>query len=68
MMGWLRRWGERDDRRLIKGAAAPPPDVDPIEELARIVGEAQERDAGDERNFERLAPRTKLWNRRRPKR
>jgi hypothetical protein len=26
--------------------------VDPIEELARIVGEAQERDAKDERRFE----------------
>jgi hypothetical protein len=58
-MRWLRRWGERDDRHLIKGAT-PLPEIDPIEELARIVGEAQERDADDERRFERLARRSGL--------
>jgi hypothetical protein len=46
-MRWLRRWRERDDRHLIKGAT-PLPEIDPIEELARIVGEAQKRDAEDE--------------------
>jgi hypothetical protein len=50
-MRWLRRWHERDDRHLFK-AAAHSSDIDPIEELARILGEAQERDAEDERRFE----------------
>jgi hypothetical protein len=50
---WLRRWRERDDLHLVK-PAAPLPDVDPIEELARIVGEAQERDTEDERRFDHL--------------
>jgi hypothetical protein len=55
-MRWLRRWRERDDRHLIKATAPSPlPEIDPIEELARIVGEAQERDAADERRFESLA-------------
>ena len=61
---WLRRWRERDDRRLIKSAAAPLPEIDPIDELARIVGDAQERDADDEGRFERLARPTPLWDRR----
>jgi hypothetical protein len=52
-MRWLRRWRERDDRHLIKATSPSPlPEIDPIEELARIVGEAQERDAEDERRFE----------------
>jgi hypothetical protein len=46
---WLRRWRQRDDLHLMKRAAALP--VDPIEELRRIVGEAQERDAEDERRL-----------------
>ena len=66
MMRWLRRWRERDDRHLIKSAAAPLPDIDPIEELARIVGEAQERDTADEQRYERLARPNR--DRRRPKR
>jgi hypothetical protein len=53
-MRWLRRWRERDDRHLFK-AATPLPEIDPVEELARIVGEAQESDAEDERRFDRLA-------------
>ena len=37
-MRWLRRWRERDDRHLFKSAAAAPlPDIDPIEELDRLV-------------------------------
>jgi hypothetical protein len=32
-----------------------PADVDPIEEVARIINEAQERDAQDERRFDELA-------------
>jgi hypothetical protein len=47
MLRWLRRWRERDDRHLFK-AAVPLP-VDPLEELIRVVNEAQERDAEDER-------------------
>jgi hypothetical protein len=41
MLRWLHRWRERDDRSLVKGAA-PLPDIDPIEELRRIVGELRE--------------------------
>jgi hypothetical protein len=58
MLRWLRRWRERDDQRLVKRAAEP--DIDPIEELARIVGQAQDRDAEDERrliDFGRSGPR-----------
>ena len=54
MMRWPRRWRERDDRHLIKGAT-PLPEIDPIDELAGIVGEAQKRDAEDERRFKRMA-------------
>jgi hypothetical protein len=43
-LGWLHRWRQRDDRHLFK-SQHPLPEIDPIEELARIVGEAQERDA-----------------------
>lgn len=53
MMGWLRRWRERDDRHLVK-SAAPSLDIDPIEELDRLISEAQERDDEDEHRFERL--------------
>ena len=39
MEQWLRRSHERDDRPLVK-RAGPLPDIDPIEELIRILGEA----------------------------
>ncbi len=39
-MSWLRRWRERDDRDLIK-SAAPLPEIDPIEELDRIISAAK---------------------------
>src|SRR5271156_878471 len=69
MLRWLRRWRERDDRRLVK-RVAPLPDVDPIEELARVVGEAQERDADDEARLDRLTrgDRPPPYRRRRPDR
>jgi hypothetical protein len=36
-MRWLRRWRERDDRHLFKATPpAPLPEIDPIEELARM--------------------------------
>ena len=47
----LRRSRERDDRHLFK-ARAPSP-VDPLDELIRMVDEAQERDAEDERRLYR---------------
>lgn len=50
MLRWLRRWRERDDRHLVK-RAEPSADVDPREELMRVVNEAQERDAEDERRL-----------------
>ena len=50
MLRWLRRWRERDDGHLIK-RAAPVADVDPLEELMRVVNAAQERDAEDERRL-----------------
>jgi len=40
----------------------PVDDIDPIEELARIFNEAQERDAKDEGRFDALA-RTEPLNR-----
>jgi hypothetical protein len=65
-MRWLRRWRERDDRHLIKSAAQLP-DIDPIEELERLIREAQERDAEDEGRFERLS-RPSPFRDRRPNR
>jgi hypothetical protein len=66
-MRWLRRWRERDDRHLIKATSPSPlPEIDPIEELARIVGEAQERGAENEGRFERLSRPSQMRDRRRP--
>ena len=45
-----RRWRERDDGHLVK-PAGPLADLDPLEELIRVVNEAQERDAEDERRL-----------------
>jgi len=52
MLSWLRRLRERDDRCLVKPVAQSP-DVDPIEELVRIIGEAQDSDAADEARLDR---------------
>jgi hypothetical protein len=49
LIRWLRRWQQRDDRHLVKRAASEA--ADPIEELLQIVGEAQDRDAVDERRL-----------------
>jgi hypothetical protein len=54
-MQLLRRWRQRDDLHLFKRP-------DPIEELRQAVGEAQERDAVDER---RLYPTKSSHQRRR---
>jgi hypothetical protein len=61
-------WRERDDRHLFK-AAAPLP-VDPLDELIRVVNEAQERDAEDERRLYRpmSGSRSVSFQRRRPDR
>ncbi len=51
MFDWLRR---RRSGTQSNGPATPPgpvPKVDPIEELLRIVGEAQDHDAEDERRL-----------------
>jgi hypothetical protein len=44
---WLRGWRERDDQHLVKRAALLRADL--IDDLSRIINEAQERDAEDER-------------------
>ena len=47
----LRRQRERDDGHLVK-PTGPSADMDPLdEELIRVVNEAQERDAEDERRL-----------------
>ena len=61
MVQWLRRWHERDDRPLVK-RGEPLPDIDPIEELIRILGEANANSfsAGDirgVREFKRRGPK-----------
>ena len=43
----LRRRRERDDGHLVK-PTGPSAEIDPVEELIRVVSEAQERDAEDE--------------------
>ena len=45
--------GGRRHRDLVK--RGPLDDIDPIEELARIINEAQDRDDLDERRFDALA-------------
>ena len=44
---WLHRWRQRDDQHLVKRSA--PETADPIDQLRRLINEAQERDAADER-------------------
>jgi hypothetical protein len=68
MLRWLRRWRERDDQHLVKRAAPLP--VDPIDELIRVVNDAQERDADDERPLYHPMPgdRASSYQRRRPHR
>ena len=67
MIRWLRRWRERDDLHLFK-SAAPLPEIDPIEELDRLISEAQDRDAEDERRFEQLSPPSPILDQRPPNR
>ena len=58
MEQWLRRSHERDDRPLVK-RAGPLPDIDPIEELIRILGEANANSfsAGDIRGVREIKRR-----------
>jgi hypothetical protein len=69
MLSWLRRLRERDDRSLVKPVAQLP-DVDPIEELVRIIGEAQDSDAAEEARLGHLmrGDRPSSYQRRRPDR
>jgi hypothetical protein len=46
---WPHRWRRRDDPHLVKRATPDP--VDSIDELRRIINEAQEHDAADERRL-----------------
>ena len=46
----LRRRRERDDGHLVKPTGSSA-DFDPVEELIRVVSQAQERDAEDERRL-----------------
>jgi hypothetical protein len=62
---WLRRWRQRDDQHLFKAAAFP---TDPIDELRRLVNEAQERDAEDERRQYPMRGRPSSYRRPRPDR
>jgi hypothetical protein len=67
VLRWLRRWRERDDQRLIE-----PPllgKVDLLEELIRVVNEAQEHDAHDERRLyePKLEERSPSFQRRQAK-
>jgi hypothetical protein len=58
---------QRDDQHLIKRAASLP--IDPIDELIRIVNQAQERDAEDERRlYPTRGDRPMSFQRRRPDR
>jgi hypothetical protein len=51
----LPRWRQWDDQHLVKRAALGT--ADPIDELRRLVDEAQERDAADERRLYSLRDR-----------
>ena len=64
----LRRWRERDDRHIFKGAATSP--VDPIDELIRAVNEAQDGDIeGEHGLYSPLrSDRPSSFRRRRPDR
>jgi hypothetical protein len=65
MPAGLRRWRERDDGHLVK-PAGPLAD---IELLGRIVNEAQERDAEDERRlYDPMLRDRPSFQRRRPDR
>ncbi len=66
MLRWLRRWREQDDQQLVKPGSLEH--VDPLEELIRVVNEAQERDAQDERRLydPMLGERPSSFQRRRP--
>lgn len=46
MLRWLRRQREGDDHRLVRPKSSEH--LEPLEELIRVVNEAQERDARDE--------------------
>ena len=65
----LRRRCERDDGHLVKPTGSSA-DIDPVEELIRVVREAQERDAEDERRLYHpmRGDRPSSFHRRRPDR
>ena len=64
-----RRRRERDDGHLVKPTGSSA-DIDPVEELIRVVSEAQERDAEDELRLYHSVrgDRRSSFQRRRPER
>jgi hypothetical protein len=68
MPNGLRRQRERDDGHLVKPAGSSA-DIDPLQELIRVVSEAQERDAEDElRLYHPMRGDRPSFQRRRPDR
>jgi hypothetical protein len=62
----LRSWYERDDQHLVK-PTDPLTDIDLLQELIRIVNEAQRRDAEDERRlYDPMVRERPSFQRRRP--
>ncbi len=51
MFDWLRRWRQRSKPRRRVTTREPVPKIDPIEELMRIVNEAEDHDAEDDRRL-----------------
>jgi hypothetical protein len=51
MFDWLRRWRQGSKPRRRVTTREPVPKIDPIEELMRIVNEAQDHDAEDDRRL-----------------
>ena len=51
MFDWLRRWCQGSKPRLRVTPQEPAPKVDPLDELLRLVGEAKDQDAEDERRL-----------------
>ena len=45
MLRWMRHWREQDDQSLVKPSGLFP-DIDPVEELSRILGEANANSSG----------------------
>jgi hypothetical protein len=69
VLRWRRCWRERDDQHLVE-PLDPPVVIDPLEELIRVLNEAQERDAAFEHRLyhSMCGDRASSFQRRRPER